>query len=282
MSKIFRVSLLTVIIIYIFNLYVYAEQIEKFEFYMRYMSPERANLLYCDKEYHADKFFKALKSDNIYEQYIAINKLVECFNDSSLRKRAIEQIKPFIQNDEPKLAESALFVTEILSQNYDSENIYKLDDGSIFFTIFNDYSDYGSYNEIWKIKDGRLSKYYSFEMPSMYITEIIPSPDRKLLAVATCSNKSNFITVFDPVNGFISPELVGSSRAISASQRGYDAWIREDGENYCSVSNINWQSNQQISFDAQLSYDNTNKVENISVIYNFNKKKFDISLRQRG
>ncbi|GJM72184.1 hypothetical protein HMSSN036_44000 [Paenibacillus macerans] len=88
-----------------------------------------------------------------------------------------------------KIADAAAFAIDILSKSYRSPYIFKLADGSIIFTLFNNYSDYGSQNVLWRIKDNVLEEYSSFSTPSMYIKEIIPSPNRKLVAIVTCSNK---------------------------------------------------------------------------------------------
>ena len=248
--------------------------------YIRYLSPDNINLLsnMSDSEikYDADKFFEALKSDDIYYQYIAINRLVECFNDNQLREKAIKRIEPFIKSEEKKVADAASFVVDILSQKYESDKLYKLADGSVFFTLFNDYSDYGSYNELWRIKEGNLEKYFSFSNPSMYIKEIFLSPDRKLMAVNTCSNKSEYIFIIDAINGMVSPELIGSARTIFGAKKGYEVLVRIDNENYSSNSNVIWNNNQEINFDANLSYANTEIIEDVSVKYNFDKKLFEI------
>ena len=154
--------------------------------------------------------------------------------------------------------------------------LYKLADGSVFFTLFNDYSDYGSYNELWRIKEGNLEKYFSFSNPSMYIKEIFLSPDRKLMAVNTCSNKSEYIFIIDAINGMVSPELIGSARTIFGAKKGYEVLVRIDNENYSSNSNVIWNNNQEINFDANLSYANTEIIEDVSVKYNFDKKLFEI------
>lgn len=255
----------------------------KDDLYIRILSEANINLLSNQRniDFNADKFFEALKSDSEYNQYIAINRLVECFNDDYLTQKAIEQIQPFTLNSQKKIAASALFAIDILSRNYKSDRLYKLADGNIYFTLFNNYSDYGSYNEIWRIKDDKLEKYTSFQFPLMYINEIIPSPDKSLIAVTACSNKSNFITIFDPINSIVSSELVGSARVVWGAKKGYNTFIRSDNENYCSISNVSWKDNQQLSFDVALWYYDLPEpddqiIQNVNVNYNFDKKAFDI------
>lgn len=46
-------------------------------------------------QYDADKFLHALKSDNEEYVYIAINRLVECFNDQKLREKALKNSSHF-------------------------------------------------------------------------------------------------------------------------------------------------------------------------------------------
>lgn len=249
------------------------------DFYIRYLSPENINLENnTDVIENADKFFEALKSDNVYYQYIAINRLVECFNDSKLKVKALNQIEPFVQSNEKKLAEAASFAIDILSETYKSDKIYKLADGSIVFTLFHNYSDYGDYNEIWRIKQEKLEKYFSFSKPSLYIREMKLSPDRGLLAVTTCSNKSDFMIVLDPIKGMVSPDLISSSRMIFGARKEYPVFVRIDNENYSGVTNVSWKNNRVISFDASLPYNDMEIIENVSVQYDVDKRSFNIEL----
>ena len=58
------------------------------EMYMRYITKEDTELFSLPNEeieFNADKFFTALNSSNDYEVYIAINRLIECYNDSELK-----------------------------------------------------------------------------------------------------------------------------------------------------------------------------------------------------
>ena len=54
------------------------------ELYIRYLSAEDMELMPATK-YDADKFLKALDSDKEEYIYIAINRLVESYNDEKLR-----------------------------------------------------------------------------------------------------------------------------------------------------------------------------------------------------
>lgn len=241
------------------------------ELYIRYLTLEDMELV-PTTEYDADKFFRALRSDNEEYVYIAINRLVECFNDNNLREKALKAIEPLMKSNTEKIADAATFAVDILSKKYESPFIYNLADGSKVFTLFNNYSDYGSQNVLWRIKDNELEQYLSFSKPSMYIKQIIPSPDQKLIAVVTCSNKSEFIQIIDPEEGRVSPELVESARVKYGAQNQLDTWIRIDYENYSYVNNIEWKENDTLGFEAVLAYDNAETIENINVTYKLGQK----------
>lgn len=78
------------------------------ELYIRYLTAEDMKLEPAE-EYDAEKFLRALKSDNEEHVYIAINRLVECFNDPKLRIKALNELKPFVANDNKKIADAAAF-----------------------------------------------------------------------------------------------------------------------------------------------------------------------------
>lgn len=255
-------------------------QTKENELYIRYLTPVEINLPeQIGKQYEkfdAETFFKVLKTDNTYAQYIAINRLVECFNNEKLRGTAINEIRPFLNNSEPKISDASEFIIDILSKTYSDERLYKLADGSIIFTLFNDYSDYGSHNELWQIKDGKLNKYLSLSSPSSYITKILLSPDKTKLAVGTGSNKSSYLIIVDPINGFVSHELVGSARIIYGARKSYEVLQRIDNETYSGMDNISWENDELLSFDAHLPYNNGEIVESVSVKYDLSKKTFDM------
>lgn len=243
-------------------------------FYLRYLSTEQMAIADASAEhYGAEVYFKGLKSDDIYTQYFSINKLVEFFGDNEMRLKAIDAIKPLLHSDNEKISDAAAFSMSILTKTYDNPNIYRLADGSMVFTLFNNYSDYGSYNELWMIKNDELGKFFTFSKPSMYITSIVLSPDKKNFAVTTCSNKSTYLIVFDVENGSISPELIDSARLLLAKDKGYEVWQRIDHENYSGLSgDVKWIDNGTVEFTASLSYNGTEIVENAAVTYDiFNK-----------
>lgn len=243
--------------------------------YIRYLTPESMELLPI-VQYDAEKFFQALKSNNNEYVYIAINRLVESFNDPKVRGRALKELQPFVTSDNPKIADAAVFAIDVLSQSYQSPYIYKLADGSRIFTLFNNYSDYGSHNVLWRIKDNVLKEYTSFSSPSMYIREIIPSPNGRLVAIVTCSNKSDFIQISDVEEGMWSPEIIESARVKHGAQQNIETWIRTDHENYSYASNIKWKDNDTLKFEGSLAYQNTEIIENVTVAYQFSKKVIEV------
>lgn len=243
--------------------------------YIRYLNAEDMELEPAT-QYDAEKFLHALKSDNNEYVYIAINRLVESFNDPTLRVKALKELQPFIKNENQKIADAAAFAVDILSKSYRSPYIVKLADGSMIFTLFNNYSDYGSQNVIWRIKDNVLKEYLSFSAPSMYITKIIPSPNHKLIAIVTCSNKSNFVQISNIEEGMTSPELIESARVKYGAQKELDTWIRTDHENYSYADNLVWKDNDTLVFEGSLAYQNTEIIENVTVKYQFSKKIIEV------
>jgi len=243
--------------------------------YIRYLTAEDMELLPVT-QYDAEKFLQALKSNNNEYIYIAINRLVESFNDQTTRERALKELHPFLKSDNRKIADAAAFAIDILSKSYRSPYIVKLADGSMIFTLFNNYSDYGSQNVLWRIKDNVLEEYFSFSSPSMYITKMIPSPDQKLVAIITCSNKSEFVEIINVEEGMHSPELVESARVKYGAQLGLNTWIRTDHENYSHANNIVWSDNDTLEFEGSLAYENTEIIKSVTVAYQFDKKVIEV------
>ncbi|WP_449601197.1 hypothetical protein [Paenibacillus sp. Marseille-Q9583] len=243
--------------------------------YIRYLNAEDMELEPAT-QYDAEKFLHALKSDNNEYVYIAINRLVESFNDPTLRVEALKELQPFLKNENQKIADAAAFAVDILSKSYRSPYIVKLADGSMIFTLFNNYSDYGSQNVIWRIKDNVLSEYLRFSTPSMYVKKIIPSPNQKLIAIVTCSNKSDFVQISNIEEGMTSPELIESARVKYGAQKELDTWIRTDHENYSYADNLVWKDNDTLAFEGSLAYQNTEIIENVIVKYQFSKKIMEV------
>ncbi|ABX41329.1 hypothetical protein [Lachnoclostridium phytofermentans] len=248
-------------------------------FYLRYLSPEEMAVADAMAEQYGVKvYFDALKSDDMYKQYFAINKLVEYYNDEKVRLEAIQALTPFLTNEDEKLADAAAFSLSVLKKEFNDPRIVHMADGTLIFTLFNDYSDYGSYNQIWKIKDGELSELASFERPKMYITQIIPSPDRKLFAVTFVSNKSGYLMIWDLENGITSPELIDSARIMVAKDLDYTFWQRSDYENYSGAESIEWTDNDSIEFRASLTYNGTEIVKEAIVQFNFRQKQMEYNI----
>lgn len=245
------------------------------EIYIRYLTPEDMELEPVTT-YDGEKFLQALNSDNEGNIYIAINRLVESFNDKKMREKALQKIKPFKESDNGKIADAATFAVDILSQSYQSPYLYKLADGSIVFTLFNNYSDYGSQNVLWRIKDNKLEEYTSFSGPSMYIKEIIPSPDARLLAIVTNSNKSEFVTIVDVEEGRISSELIESARVKYGAQKELETWIRTDHENYSYALDIAWRDNDTLYIEGSLAYQNTEIIEDVDITYHYAQKVLEV------
>ena len=237
-------------------------------FYMRYLSPEE--MAVADSmalQYGAKVYFDGLKSDDVNKQYFSINKLVEYYNDEEIRAEAIRAITPFLspetlvdENADPgsrALADAAVFALSVLNKEFDDPRIIHMADGTILFTLFNDYSDYGTYNQIWRIKDGEMRTLISFSEPKMYIKQILLSPDKNRFAVELISNKSTYIEIWDLENGVISPELIDSARIMVARDLDIDYWQLPDNENFSTTRTIEWIDNDVIEFRALLWNDKT-------------------------
>ena len=240
------------------------------EFYLRYLSAEEMAVADSIAEHLGAKiYFSALKSGDLYKTYFAINKLVEYYNDENVRQKAIQAITPFLANENEKISDAAAFALSVLTQTFDDPRIVHLADGTLVFALFNDYSDYGTYNKLWIIKDGELSVFIKFVEPQMYIRYMLPSPDAKLLAVYTISNKSGFVVIHDLIGGYVSAELIDSARYLVAKDMGYSLRQRIDFENYSELAAIDgqrvadwdggrcirWVDNDTLEFGASLSGD---------------------------
>jgi hypothetical protein len=99
----------------------------------------------------------------------------------------------------------------VLSKKFDSSYIVNSVDCIKGFALFNDYSGYGSYNELWMIKNDKLSKLYSFTESQTYIdtTESIKvSPDNDKIAVQTSTRRINSLNIIDLNNEKANPETM--------------------------------------------------------------------------
>ena len=269
-------------------------------FYMRYLSPEEMAVAdSMAEQYGAKVYFDGLNSSDVNKQYFSINKLVEYYNDNSVREEAIRAITPFLSDEafadgsgdlgKMALADAASFALSVLTGAFDDKRIIHMADGTILFTLFNDYSDYGTYNQIWKVTDDKLSVYMTFDRPMMYIKDIIPSPDKKLIAVQLVSNRSGYLVICDLENGRISPELTDSARVMVARELDITFWQRPDFENYSNIHGtwdeydsleIGWIDNGAVEFNASLWYpgsgdDDATLIRNVTVRYDFREKRME-------
>lgn len=273
-------------------------------FYMRYLSPEEMAVADSMAEQYGVKvYFDGLQSNDVNKQYFSINKLVEFYNDEEIRAEAIRAIAPFLstetQVDEDPgsraLEDAAAFALSVLKEEYDDPRIFHMADGTIIFTLFNDYSDYGTYNKIWQIKDGELSEYTHYDKPLMYIKRIIQSPDKKKLAVYLISNKSGYLEILDLENGRRSPELIDSARVMVANDLDITYWQRSDFENYSGILGawdeakgvenveITWTDNNVIKFTSSLWYPGTSdddeaSIKEVTVRYDFAQKHMEYEI----
>lgn len=249
------------------------------EMYMRYITKEDTELFSLPDEeiqFDADKFFTALNSQNDYEVYIAINRLIECYNDNELKTKAYNAIEPFKNDSREKIANSAEFACDILSDEFKSQYVYTMNDGSIFFNTFCNYSDYGGYNKIWQIKDGKLKEYMTLSGPMTYISDFYLSPDKALLAVKACSGKSEFLFVISPSESKIGSEIVSSAKNKIAFENGYSTDVRIDGENYSSANEIKWVKNEMLEFKGSFTYNDVGKTVNYKVQYDFSNRNINV------
>ncbi|MEC0170524.1 hypothetical protein [Paenibacillus graminis] len=116
----------------------------------------------------------------------------------------------------------------------------------------------------------------SFTTPSMYITDITHSPNKKLVAVVTGSNKSEFVQIINVEEGRTSPELVESARVKYGAQKELDTWVRPDHENYSYADKVVWKDNDTLEFEGFLAYQDTEIIENVTVAYQFSKKVIEV------
>lgn len=112
-------------------------------FNLIYLSPEDIAVTdYLAKQKGPDIYFDGLKFDDLYKQYISINKLLEYFNDEGICQRTA--ITPSLDSKVEKTSIAASFALSILKEDYNNPDIYRLSDGAVIFTLFNNYPDYGS------------------------------------------------------------------------------------------------------------------------------------------
>lgn len=223
------------------------------------------------KEYGAEVLFKGLKSANVYSQYYCLNRLVEFYNYDDIRIKAIDEINPFLNSTNNTLKKGAEFAVDVLSKKFDSPYIVHAMDDIKIFAIFNDYSDYGSYNELWIIRDDKLSKLHSFKNLQAYINTGEPiklSPNKDKIIVQTSSRRSGSINIIDLKTGKVSPEIMTMIIGkVAKDNKDYNNTYPEGQYNW--GGNIRWIDNNTIEFEANLAYNYMDIMVDVIVRYSF-------------
>ena len=218
--------------------------------------------------------FKGLESKNVYSQYYCINRLVEYYNDDDIRISAIAKMTPFLGDANNTLRHGAEFAISVLSKKFDSPYIVSGTKDIKVFALFNDYSDYGSYKGLWIIKDGKLSKLYSFTDTGIgsqiYIdtSETIKlSPDNNKIAVQTSTRRSNSLNIIDLNNETVSPEIMKLAiEKIAKDHKDYKNTYPDGQYSFCG--NLKWIDDHTVEFEANLAYNYMEIIDQVIVRYN--------------
>ncbi|MBQ8144196.1 MAG: hypothetical protein IJ042_05325 [Butyricicoccus sp.] len=237
---------------------------EQEDFYLRYLTESTQDLR--QDEFDAERFFAALESTDTETVYIAINRLVECYNDPALRERAIGAITPFLESRSEMVAASAERVLSVLRGTFDADGVCRLADGGALFTLYPGL-DGGSDSTLWRIQGGVLAKWWSMEDPYQYVTELVLSPDGQKAAVCLVSGKSGFLIVIDFETGKVSGELVNTILAQVRAGKGMRAHVRADFETYSSIDRVRWIDAETLAFVADMYFAPEGETETVSVVY---------------
>lgn len=246
-----------------------------FDIYWRYIDNDIMEKVdYLIEEYGVEVLFKGLESKNVYSQYYCINRLVEYYNYDDIRIHAIAKITPFLGNANNTLRHGAEFAISVLSKKFDSPYIVNGNNDIKIFALFNDYSDYGSYNELWIIKDDKLSKLYSFTDTGIgsqiYIdtTETIKlSLDNNKIAVQTSTRRSNSLNIIDLNNEKVSPEIMKLAiEKVAKDNKDYKNTYPDGQYSFCG--NLKWIDDNTVEFEANLAYNYMEIIEQVIVKYN--------------
>lgn len=260
------------------NLVEIQENYTELDFYWRYIDDEIMEAVDNLVEKHGiDVLFKGLESTNIYSQYYCINRFVEYYNDEDIRVSAIEKIMPFLNSSNLALKDGAEFAISILSKKLDNPYIVDVDENTKIFSLFNNYSDYGSYKELWIIKNDNLSKLHSFSYPQTYIDsseKIQVSPSKDKIAVQTSSRTSSSINIIDLNSREISSELMKLAiEKVAKDNKDYNNTYADGRYNWSS--GLKWVDNNTLEFEARLAYDFMEITENVIVKYNVSNKSLE-------
>lgn len=226
------------------------------------------------EEYGPEVLFQGLESNNIYSQYYCINRLVEYYNQDDIRIRAIEEISPFLGSSNNSLRQGAEFALSVLNKKFDNPYIIRGKNNTQIFALFNNYSDYGSYQELWIIKNDKLSRLHSFTDTGigsqLYIDANEPmklSPSQNKLAVKISTRRSNSLYIFD----LYSEELIPSIMTLLIDKVAKD---NKDYKNtypegqYSFYENLKWLDDDTVEFEADLAYNYMEIIERVRVKYN--------------
>ena len=226
------------------------------------------------EEYGPEVLFQGLESNNIYSQYYCINRLVEYYNQDDIRIRAIDQISPFLGSSNNSLRQGAEFALSVLNKKFDNPYIIRGKNNTQIFALFNNYSDYGSYQELWIIKNDKLSRLHSFTDTGigsqLYIDANEPmklSPSQNKLAVKISTRRSNSLYIFD----LYSEELIPSIMTLLIDKVAKD---NKDYKNtypegqYSFYENLKWLDDDTVEFEADLAYNYMEIIERVRVKYN--------------
>ena len=226
------------------------------------------------EEYGPEVLFQGLESNNIYSQYYCINRLVEYYNQDDIRIRAIEEISPFLGSSNNSLRQGAEFALSVLNKKFDNPYIIRGKNNTQIFALFNNYSDYGSYQELWIIKNDKLSRLHSFTDTGigsqLYIDANEPmklSLSQNKLAVKISTRRSNSLYIFD----LYSEELIPSIMTLLIDKVAKD---NKDYKNtypegqYSFYENLKWLDDDTVEFEADLAYNYMEIIERVRVKYN--------------
>ena len=221
--------------------------------------------------------FKGLESTNVYSQYYCINRLVEYYNEDDIRARAIDEIRPFLNSKNKTLKDGAQFAISVLDKKFDSPYIVSGIDGIKVFHLFNNYSDYGSYNKLWMMKDDKLSRLHSFNGIQAYIDMEEPiklSPQKDKIAVRTSSRKSSSLNIIDLNTGKVSPEIMRLAiEKVATDHKDYNNTYPDGGYSWGHA--LKWINNDTVEFQASLSFNYMEIIEEVTVRYNVSNQSLE-------
>ena len=226
------------------------------------------------EEYGPEVLFQGLESNNIYSQYYCINRLVEYYNQDDIRIRAIEEISPFLGSSNNSLRQGAEFALSVLNKKFDNPYIIRGKNNTKIFALFNNYSDYGSYQELWIIKNDKLSKLHSFIDTGigsqLYIDANEPmklSLSQNKLALKISTRRSNSLYIFDLYSEELSPEVMTLLiNKVAKDNKDYENTYPEG--QYSFYENLKWLDDDTVEFEADLAYNYMEIIERVRVKYN--------------